>query len=182
MQDFLGTFFSVIKKFEENQIPYMIVGSIAAMIYGEPRLTHDMDLVIDILPKDVMKFESLFPLTDFYCPPEEVLRAEVVHHGQFNLIHHETGLKIDVIIRKESPHSICEFSRRQKAPFWQGFEVFVATAEDVIIKKLAFYREGGSEKHITDIRGILAQTSVDERYLNDWISRLGLTEEWKRIG
>jgi len=180
LQGLIPTFHSIIQKLEENQIQYMVVGSIAAMIYGEPRLTHDMDLVIDVALKDATKFESIFPGSEFYCPPPEVLVSEIIHRGQFNLIHHETGLKVDCIVRKETEHAKSEFQRRRKAPFWQGFEVMIASPEDIIIKKLDFYREGGSEKHLTDIRGILAQTNIDEAYLQGWISKLGLTNEWKK--
>ncbi len=172
----------MIKKLEEQNIPYMVVGSVASMIYGEPRLTHDMDLVIDLLPKDALRLETLFPLEEFYCPPEEVLTAEIIHRGQFNLIHHESGLKIDLMVRKNSEHSICEFGRRRKAPFWQSNEVYIASPEDVIIKKLDYYREGGCEKYLTDVRGILAHTVVDESYLGVWVRKLGLSDEWKRVG
>jgi hypothetical protein len=181
MENILETFFSVIGKLEKNEIPYMVVGSIAAMIYGEPRLTHDMDLVIDVLPQHATKLEKLFPIEEFYCPPLEVLASEIIHRGQFNLIHPSTGLKIDFMVRKDSQHGRCEFARRRKAPFWEGCEVYIASSEDVIIKKLDFYREGGSEKHIRDIRGILAGTHTDQAYLSEWISKLGLTEQWKKV-
>src|SRR5262245_29671237 len=125
----------------------MVVGSMASMTYGEPRMTHDLDLVVDLLSKDALKIETIFPANDFYCPPPEILQSEVVRRGQFKLIHHETGLKIDMVIRKESEHAICEFDRRQKVALMQGFEVYMATPEDVIIKKLDFYRMSESEKH-----------------------------------
>jgi hypothetical protein len=114
VQNLIETFFSVIQKLEEKEIPYMVVGSIASMIYGEARLTRDMDLVIDILPSDAQKFESLFPLEQFYCPPLEVVKSEIVHRGQFNLIHHDTGLKIDMMVRKATEHSVVEFERKHR--------------------------------------------------------------------
>lgn len=177
----LEIFSEVIRRLEENEIPYMVVGSIASMIYGEPRLTHDMDLVVDIALKDAKRIPPIFPENEFYCPHEEVIIAEVNHRGQFNLIHHDSGLKIDLMIRKQTPHSIVEFARRQKTPFWEGQDAFIATPEDVILKKLDFLRQGGSEKHIQDIRGILSNTEVDESYLQDWITQLGLTREWGRV-
>jgi hypothetical protein len=181
VEGLIPAFLAVIQKLEEQGIPYMVVGSVAAMIYGEPRLTHDLDLVIDIFPKDASKLVSLFSQEEFYCPPLEVLRSEIVSRGQFNLIHHESGLRFDFMIRKETEHALGEFARRRKTPFWQGCEVYVASAEDVILKKLDFFRQGGSEKHIRDIRGILAETPVDEPYLKDWISRLGLSVQWEKI-
>jgi len=181
MKGFIGTFFSVIEKLEKLNIPYMIVGSIASMIYGEPRMTHDMDLVIDILPSDASKLEAVFPLEEFYCPPIEVIASEVVHRGQFNLIHHESGLKIDLVIRKDTEHARTEFSRRRKCPFWEGHDACVASPEDVILKKLDFYRQGESQKHLHDIRGILAETPLDQQYLDYWIDQLNLASEWKKI-
>lgn len=114
-------------------------------------------------------------------PPSEILKDEIINRGQFNLIHHESGLKIDVMIRKQSPHAIEEFKRRKKLSFWKGFEAYVASPEDVIIKKLDFYRMGVSEKHITDIRGILANSTVDQEYLNRWIQILGLSQYWSKV-
>ncbi|MEQ1666176.1 MAG: DUF6036 family nucleotidyltransferase [Bdellovibrionales bacterium] len=181
MQDILKVFLSVIKKLESQNIPYMIVGSVGSMVYGEPRLTHDMDLVIDILPADANKFEMLFPLAEFYCPPPEVLKAEIVSRGQFNLIHQGSGLKIDIMLRKTSEHSAEEFERRQRVPFVEGVQVYMACPEDIIIKKLDYYRQGGSEKHLRDIRGILSESAVDSEYLNTWIEKLSLSREWKKI-
>lgn len=181
MQGLIPTFSAIVQRLEANNIQYMIVGSIAAMIYGEPRLTHDMDLVIDIAPQDAKRFEALFPGSDFYCPPLEVLSSEIVHRGQFNLIHHDTGLKIDCVIRKETEHAKAEFDRRRKTPFWEGLEATIASPEDVIIKKLDFYREGGSEKHVSDIRGILAETEIDQVYLQAWIEKLNLSTAWRKV-
>lgn len=181
MQNILKVFLAVIKKLESQNIPYMVVGSVGSMVYGEPRLTHDMDLVIDILPADVSKLEALFPLVEFYCPPIEILRAEAVSRGQFNLIHQESGLKIDIMLRKATDHSLEEFERRQQVPFIEGEMVFIARPEDIIIKKLDFYRQGGSEKHLRDIRGILAESQIDNQYLAQWIEKLNLSREYKKI-
>jgi len=177
----MSSFFESLARLENNNIPYMVVGSIASMIYGEPRMTHDMDIVINVPVQDSQKFEKIFPDDQYYCPPEEVVRAEIVHRGQFNLIHHESGLKIDIVIRKNTEFAATEFSRRRKTPFWNGHEVYVASPEDVIIAKLEYLRQGGSEKHIKDIRGILAETEVDRTYLDQWIQKLGLMPQWAQL-
>ena len=168
----------VLTRFEEAQIPYMVVGSLSSIVYGEPRMTKDMDVVIDIPSSEINKFNELFPSEGFYCPPIEVLRDEIIQRGQFNLIHHESGLKVDIIVRKDSPHSREEFGRRRKTFFGSDFQTYIAAPEDVIIKKLEYYREGCSEKHIKDIKGILSQTQVDREYLKKWIRQLGLEKEW----
>lgn len=180
MTQFIEIFVQVLKILKDNDIKYMVVGSLAAMVYGDPGLTRVMDLVVEISPNDAEKLEKLFPLDRFYCPPIEVLKFEIVHRGQFNFIHHDSGLKVDVMIKKQSEHAIEEFNRRQEIALWEGFIATVATAEDVIIKKLDFYRMGGSEKHLTDIRRIVAETALDNDYLNKWIIQLGLANEWKK--
>src|SRR5690606_36410804 len=99
----------------------------------------------------------------------------------FNLIHHDSGLKVDLIIRKTTPHARAEFSRRRRVPVFGGNEVTLASPEDVIIKKLDYFRQAGSEKHLDDIRGIQAETALDDAYLATWIQTLGLHAEWARL-
>ena len=177
----LDVFRGVLEKIESAKMPYMVVGSVGSIIYGEPRMTKDMDVVVHVLPKDTGTFPRLFSSEEYYCPPPEVLRDEIVGKGQFNLIHHQSGLKVDIIIRKDSEHGLEEFRRRKRVTFWEGFDAFVATAEDVILKKLAYYREGQSEKHLRDIRGILANTEVDGGYIEHWTEKLGLSDLWKSV-
>ncbi|MEO1483626.1 MAG: nucleotidyl transferase AbiEii/AbiGii toxin family protein [Myxococcota bacterium] len=177
----LATFLDVTRRFEDAGIDYMVVGSVASMVYGQPRMTHDMDLVVDAPGAAAKRIGELFPDNEFYVPPLEVLRAEWVQRGQFNLIHHDSGLKIDVIIRKTSDHAVEEFERRRRVPFVGDAKVVMASPEDVILKKLAYFREGASEKHLTDIRGILAEADVDRDYLDKWLELLSLRREWDKL-
>jgi hypothetical protein len=159
----------------------MIVGSIASMVYGEPRLTRDMDIVIDVGPQDARKFEQLFAQPEYYCPPIEVISDEIQNRGQFNLLHVSSGLKIDVIIKKSTSFDTSRFSRVIRTELWEGFSANLASPEDVIIKKLEYFRVGGSEKHIRDIRGIISNTPTDGAYLQNWIAKLHLQNEWSKI-
>lgn len=177
----IETFQEILQQLEEHSIPYMVVGSIAAIVYGEPRLTNDMDVVIQIPPDRADKIQDMFSEDEFYCPPLEVLQSELSSRGQFNIIHQTSGLKIDFVVQKQGEHGQEEFGRRRTIPFWEDFEASIASPEDVIIKKLSFYREGGQSKHVDDIRGILAHTDVDRDYLEHWISRLGLQSAWDEI-
>lgn len=85
------------------------------------------------------------------------------------------------MIRKNSEHAREEFSRRIQTDLGGGKMVYMASPEDVIIKKLEYFREGGSQKHLRDIRGILLQSPIDEAYLERWISKLGLQPEWEQV-
>jgi hypothetical protein len=74
--------------------------AVASIIYGEPRLTNDIDLVIALKPDDVENFTEAFPIEEFYCPPPEIIKVEISRslRGHFNLIHHETGLRADIYL------------------------------------------------------------------------------------
>jgi hypothetical protein len=178
---FIETFQNALKRIESVNIEYMVVGSIASMVYGEPRLTRDMDIVIDVGAEDAQKFEQLFKQPEYYCPPIEIISDEIQNRGQFNLLHISSGLKIDVIIKKVTAFDNSRFSRVMRTELWEGFSANLASPEDIIIKKLEYYREGGSEKHIRDIRGIISNTEIDKSYLEEWIAKLHLQNEWSKI-
>lgn len=179
--DFITVLKFVISELESKKIPYMLVGSVASSFYGDPRLTRDIDIVLELLPKHTMLLENIFLPKDFYIPPSEILRDEILNKGSFNLIHHQSGLKIDVVVKKVSPHSHEEFSRRQNHEITRQFFSYIASPEDVIIKKLQYYQEGGSHKHLTDCRSIINQIVIDETYLTKWIRILNLNTEWEKL-
>jgi hypothetical protein len=171
----------VVERFDKVGIEYFLVGSLASMHYGRPRFTHDVDLVVEIKATQVSEFEKLFNIEEYYCPPSEVIRDEVVRMGSFNLIHQESGIKVDVVLRKNTEFYASEFGRRKKAKLTPAFEAYIASVEDVIIKKLDFYREGGSEKHLTDIREMIMGNSVDKAYIQKWLNHFGLQAEWEKL-
>lgn len=171
----------VVVRLDKENIPYFLVGSLGSMYYGRPRFTKDVDLVVQLHPSIAGKFSQFFPIEDYYCPPIEVLRDEIVRRGSFNLIHQQSGIKIDIVLYKDTEYHRSEFSRRAKVEILPQFEVYIAAPENIILKKLDYYREGGAEKHLTDIREILAGSKVDDEYLQLWIAKLGLSEEWKKI-
>ena len=171
----------VAERLEKAGIDYFLVGSLASMYYGRPRFTNDLDLVIKIKPSQVMGFENLFPIEEYYCPPVETISDEVIRGGTFNLIHHATGVKVDLMILKPTEFYESEFSRRKKVGLLPNLSIYIASPEDVILKKLDFFREGGSEKHLVDIRTMLTETLIDRAYLLHWVSKLGLQEEWRKV-
>jgi len=163
-------------------VPYMITGSVAGIMYGEPRLTHDIDLVIELQSADVEKFCNAFPLDEFYCPPPEIIRVEIARaqRGHFNLLHHETGFKADIYaFGREELHRWALHKRTkilvEGEPFW------LAPAEYVIIRKLEYYREGRSDKHLRDIAAIVSVSSdqIDNSVLEEIIKTRLLTAEWQ---
>jgi len=172
---------ATLQALEAGEINYMAVGSIAAAVYGEPRLTRDLDLVLQVRRETAAEFLGLFSEGEFYVPPPDIVAQEFAHKGQFNLLHHASGLKIDVVVQKANAHALAEFDRRRRVELLPGLMTWLAAPEDIIIAKLRYFREGESDKHLRDIRGILAHSVCDLAYLEAWITRLGLSEQWRLI-
>jgi hypothetical protein len=166
---------------EKNKIDYMIVGSIASTIYGEPRMTRDVDFVITLGLEDSGLIDRFFPEADYYCPPKQIIDSEIINCGQFNLIHHASGFKVDFMIRKKDEHSLEEFKRRKKLLLFDDFEAFVASAEDVILKKMVFYKMSKAPRHISDIEGIVSTSQLNQEYIQKWSKVIGVQDIWNSI-
>lgn len=128
-------------------------------------------------------FVAAFPLDEFYCPPEEVLELEVRRgqRGRCNLIHHDSGFAADIYIAFDELHRWALGHRRTVDI--DGLHMSVAPVEYVTLRKLEYFREGGSEKHVRDIRGMLdvSASQIDGAVLEHWIARLGLAVIWRRV-
>jgi hypothetical protein len=172
----------VIEALEALGIPYLVTGSVASMAYGEPRLTNDIDVVAAFEVKYIEGFLKRFPQNEFYIS-EEMVREAIRHRSQFNIIHPSSGLKVDVIIKEETPFDNSRFKRIRRISPEESYQANFASPEDVIIKKMEYYKEGGSEKHLRDITGILRVTgdAVDRGYIREWAERMNLVEIWEAI-
>lgn len=172
----------LVAALERLQIPYLITGSVAAMAYGEPRFTNDIDVVVDINENHVTRLIAQFPANEFYVS-DEAIRDALVRKGQFNIIHPASGLKIDVMIQQGTPFEHSRFKRAKLVHFTDAHGGRFAAPEDVILKKMEYYREGGSEKHLRDITGIMTVSAgmIDEPYIGEWADRMGLREIWDAI-
>lgn len=172
----------VVTTFERLRVPYLVTGSMASMAYGEPRLTNDIDVVAELREAQIPGLLAAFPSEAFYLS-EEAIREAIRSQGQFNMIHPGSGLKVDVIVRKDTPFDRSRFARARTLRPVETYEAVFASAEDVIIKKMEFYRAGGSDKHLRDIAGMLkiSGQEIDETYVVTWADRLGLREIWDTI-
>ena len=163
-------------------ITYMITGAVAGIFYGEPRLTNDMDLVIDLKVDEIDRLCAAFPIEEFYCPPIEVIRLEIERpqRGHFNLIHHQTGFKADVYTAGRNELHEWALGNRKSVEI-EGETFWMAPPEYVILRKLEYYEEGGSEKHLRDIAGIIEISSaeVDFKSLKEKIDAMHLNREWQ---
>lgn len=134
---------------------YMVTGSVASMLYAEPRFTADIDVVARLTAPEDLRNAFLAP--DYYCPPADVLAVEMARplHGHVNILHTPTALKADVYLAGEDPLHRWALALRRRFEVG-GREIWVAPPEYVILRKLLFFQEGGSSKHVRDVRALLA--------------------------
>lgn len=172
-----------VRPLNRLRIPYMVTGGVASVVYGEPRFTRDIDLVVALQPADARRFAGAWPPGAFYMPPIEVIEAESARpaHGHFNILHHDTTMRADVYLPGDEALNAWAFARvvlRQV----DADEVALAPIEYVILNKLRYFRSGGSDRHLRDIRQMLrvSEDLVDRGELERWARRLGVEAEWAR--
>ena len=156
-----------------------MTGSTATITYGEPRFTNDIDVVVDLPAARVDDLLAAFSGDEFYISRSAV-EAAVAREHQFNILHPTSGLKVDVIVASQSEFDRGRLQRARRLAVLSDRTVSFASPEDVILKKLLYFREGGSEKHLRDIAGVLRiqGEKIDLDYVRDWAGRLGVDDEW----
>lgn len=169
------------EKLNKLNIPYMITGSVASIVYGEPRMTHDIDIVLILTQNKIEEFFRIFPNEEFYCPPIEVLRIEAAkdNRGHCNILHHDTGFKADIYFAGNDEFQNWALKNIMTIEF-MGENLPLAPIEYVIIKKLEYYKEGKSQKHLSDIKSIIINSEGDINWelLQRFIEKYGLSNEW----
>jgi hypothetical protein len=177
-------FLLFVQRFNRAGIRYVIGGSVAAIFYGEPRLTHDVDFVAFLSEQDIRRLPEFFPSSDFYLPPPEVIFAEVAREqrGQFNIIHMDTSFKADVYPTGRDELNAWAFRNKRRVEY-EGEPLMLAPPEYVIVRKLEYYRDGGSDKHLRDIRAMLniSGDQINRADINDWIQRRNVLAEWQKV-
>src|SRR5438270_2770212 len=177
MQNELDIVRDVSRRFDRAGIAYMLTGSMAMNYYAQPRMTRDIDLVVALAPADAEKVIDLFR-ADYYVSAKAV-RDSISSQSIFNLIHNESVIKVDCIVRKNTPYRQAEFDRRQQIEI-DNFSTWIVSKEDLIISKLFWARDSGSEVQRRDVRNLVA-TGCDARYVDGWIRELGLFALWEDV-
>lgn len=172
----------VARRMDELEIPYFVTGSVATITYGEPRYTNDIDIVADLSPSHSDRLCHAFPAPEFYVSQTAVDEA-IRQRQMFNIIHISSGLKIDISVMKQTDFDASRMARVVSLPQPDGLIVRFSSPEDIILKKMQFYQEGGSDKHLRDIVGVLRICSrpIDYVYIESWSAKLGVLDIWRLI-
>lgn len=176
MQNELDIVRDVSQRLDRAGIAYMLTGSMAMNYYAQPRMTRDIDVVVALAPADADKIVDLFR-ADYYVS-EEAVRDAISAESIFNLIHNESVIKVDCIVRKNTPYRRVEFDRRKQIKI-DDFSTWIASKEDLIISKLFWAKDSGSEIQMRDVQNLVA-TGSDVAYIDNWTKDLGLFNLWEQ--
>jgi hypothetical protein len=162
---------------ETAEIPYMLTGSLASSMYGVPRSTNDIDLIVAPSPAQLRKFVEICRRFKYHVGEDAA--SAVARGDQFNVVDFPNGWKADLIIRKEREFSVVEFERRETHEVG-GLRLTIATPEDVLLAKLEWAKIGESERQLSDAAGILRMQSgkLDLVYIQHWVTLLGVQQQW----
>ncbi len=169
----------VTSRLDGAGIPYMVTGSMAVNFYAVPRMTRDIDLVVELSAEDADRLVSLFQ-GEFYLDRAMVTQA-IAGQGMCNLIHNRFVVKVDLVVRKDTDYRRTEFSRR-RAVSVEGHPLFIVAPEDLILSKLVWAKDSRSEVQLADVRNVLASVEkLDRDYLETWARRLTVEPLYREV-
>ena len=174
----------VVAVFDTLEVEYLVGGSVASSVFGEPRQTLDADLVARLFGRHARPLVET--LAEEFYADLPAIESAIQTQGSFNLIHLETVTKVDVFVRWRDPFGQSQFARRQKKSVGQSppLELFFASAEDTVLAKLEWYRKGGgvSDRQWRDLLGVLKVQGggLDRTYFTEWAGKLGVADLLKK--
>lgn len=168
----------VAEALEGLEIPYFITGGMAVLMWGRPRFTADIDILVEFKLTDVDKLEAaLSALGEAGYVDKDAMREALLREGEFNFIDGNTGVKVDFWILKKDSFDVLRMKR--KVP-WNvlGREVYFISPEDLILNKLLWYEESQSSRHLEDAESVLkiSGDKLDFEYLKQQAEKLGIMD------
>lgn len=166
----------VIRTLGSLSVEYMLSGSYASSLQGEPRSSHDIDLVVVFRESSLDALIQAFPPPEYYVPDKEFILEAIRAKSMFSLIHVPEGDKVDFWMLTQDPFDQSRFSRKYPETFL-GITILVSAPEDTILMKLKWSRDsGGSKKQYTDALRVyeVQFQRLNRTYLHEWAQRLGV--------
>ena len=158
----------------------MLSGSLALNFYAQPRMTRDIDIVIELSYDRILDFMKLFSSDEYYIEEGSIKRA-IQHERMFNIIHNTYLVKVDFIIRKNSPYAHMAFSRRCRVVS-NNIPLWIISKEDLLIAKLIWIKLSSSELQTRDVRNLMSSViDLDKQYFDHWVNELELTQVYKKV-
>lgn len=170
----------LISILESVGIPYAVCGSLSSSLHGQPRATNDTDIIIAPTQEQLAKLLKSLE-TGYYVSSKTASEAMKIR-SMFNVIDNELGWKADLIFRKNTPYQLTKFNRRIKAKL-MGIDLWILSPEDVILSKLDWAKESGSDLQLRDVFGVIKVQwdKLDWDYLRQWAKELGIAKTLESI-
>ncbi len=171
----------VVAALDAAGVEYMVVGSMASSVHGEPRSTMDLDVVAKLDARTVRRFAQAFDPESFYLDLDTAEEA-VRHRSMFNVIDMESSWKADIIVPRWTRHARAEFPRRVRVSIGD-VATWTASPEDTLIAKMRWWQPGGSDRQLEDAAGIVRVqgSALDLKYVTGWVDELELDQAWERV-
>jgi hypothetical protein len=177
MQNELDIVRDVSVRLDGAGIAYMLTGSMAMNYYAQPRMTRDIDVVVALRPADAVRVVQLFGAE--YYVSREAVDSSIAQQSLFNLIHNDSVIKVDCIVRKQSEYRLAEFNHRQRIRI-EDFETWIVSKEDLILSKLFWAKDSRSELQLRDVKNLVS-TGCDRDYIQRWTPELGVANLWQEV-
>ena len=179
MADLLEVLRIVTSRLDLAGVPYMVSGSLALGYYAQPRMTRDIDVVVELDLAGIQKVVAAFS-PDFYCD-EDAIRRAVATRRLVNLVHLDSAYKVDLIVRKDSEYRQVEFQRRRQLSLG-GVQVWLVAPEDLLLSKLVWAGESGSDLQLRDAAALVASVpDLDWPHISRWASMLGVARQLEAL-
>ena len=172
----------VLEVLQKNHIDYMITGSLVSSMQGEPRASHDIDIVINITSSSIPALINAFPASQYYLSEKSILDA-IQNKSMFNLLDTTEGDKIDFWMLSEDAYDQSRFSRKSEEMVF-GMKMNISKPEDTILMKLRWAKmSGGSDKQFTDAKMVyeVQYKKLDLNYMEHWVKELQIENSWKQL-
>jgi hypothetical protein len=166
----------IVKVLERLKIPYFVTGGMAVTVWGRPRFTADIDVIVQMQPKDVITLEkTLSAISEASYIDIDSIRNALNQYGEFNFVDGESGMKVDFWILKNTPFGMSQLKRRKIQTVLRK-KIYFVSPEDLILSKLIWHKESPTGRQLDDVESVLrvSKEKLDYKYLKTWAIKLDL--------
>jgi len=176
-------FCTIVKILSNLKIDYFITGGFAVSVWGRPRATFDIDIIVEIIePEADLLVKAYKEVYRAGYANKNMVKEAIRNKTEFNFIDSNSGLKVDFWTLKEEPFELSKIRRRIKKDIF-GRKIYFISPEDLILSKLLWRKQGGGSKHIEDAESILriSKKKIDMSYLKEWADKLNILDELNKL-
>jgi len=175
----------IAKILQDFKIPYAVTGGFAVIIWGKPRTTADIDIIVELVPQNIKPLaKALLSIDKDVYVSEEAMQEALERKGEFNFIHPQTGLKVDFWMRNSKADIYGKLKlERARVRKIDNQKVFFVSSEDLILSKLIWYKESESAKHLEDVKTVLdiQKSKIDLNYIKNWAKKQSTIKTLEKI-